>query len=108
MMSFNTIRKQTQDIISFGIGARLLNFLAAFYGIWKLNKPYGFLTWAEIGMKGVKLFMAGIVMPSILVLLTDSFGELAQGSFTGTLVLMVVSGAIGIGSFLSIVFVTRA
>jgi hypothetical protein len=44
----------------------------------------------------------------ILVLLTGSFGELAQGSFTGTLVLMVVSGAIGIGSFLSIVFVTRA
>lgn len=35
MMSFKTIRKQTQDIISFGIGARLLNFikgiLTAFY-----------------------------------------------------------------------------
>lgn len=54
MMSFNTIRKQTQDIISFGIGARLLNFLAAFYRIWKLNKLYGFLTWAEIDMKGVE------------------------------------------------------
>lgn len=90
------------------LGTSLASTIAAFYGICRLNRLYGFLTWAEVGMKGLKLFMAGIVMSSILVLLTGSFGDIAQGSFIGTLVLVVVSGAIGIGSFLSIVFVTRA
>ena len=90
------------------LGTSLATTIAAFYGIWRLNKAYGFLTWSEVGMKGLKLFMAGIVMSSILVLLTSSFGELAQRSFIGTFILVTVTGAIGIGSFLSIVFVTRA
>lgn len=90
------------------LGTSIATTIAAFYGIYRLNRIYGFLTWKDTGMKTLKLVMAGFIMSSVLVLLISSLGEAAAGSLLWSIVLVVGASILGIGAFLSIVFVTRA
>ena len=93
--------------VGIAIGSSLSVTIASVFGIYKLDRKMDFLDWKETTLKGMKVFLAGVMMASVLLItrtgVTDYLGETLLGS-----ILMVMAGVVlGLGTYGAALFVTR-
>jgi len=82
--------------------------LAAIYGLYRLNERLVFLEWKDIFFRTIKFVFAGIVMGVVMLTLKNHYIELVGTSILYNIYLILGSLGVGLFSFYSVVFITRA
>ncbi len=67
-----------------------------------------FLQWKDIASRSIKVVFAGAVMASVLLVIMTGVSDYLGETIIASIVMIVLGALLGIGTFIGVVFVTRA